>query len=162
MKDGISSGRHSESVKLDQIDRKIIGQLVTDGRISVAELARRVSLSPPAASERMRRLVEVGIITGFRAVIDQRALGYPLTAIIRIKPAPGQLKRIPELALEISEIAECHRITGEDCFYMKLHLRSIDELATVLDRFLAYGDTTTSIVNTSPIAHRDPPVTVTV
>ena len=145
--------------RLDESDRRIIGELTTDGRVSFAELGRRVSLSAPAVAERVQRLERAGVITGYRAEIDPRRLGYPLTAIVRIKPAPGQLSRIPELALEIGEVAECHRITGEDCFYLKVHLRSIDELAPVLDRFLIYGETTTSIINTSPIPHRDPPLT---
>ena len=79
---------------------------------------------------------------------------------VRIKPSPGKLPRIAELAEEIPEIGECHRITGEDCFYLKLHLRSIDDLAGLLDRFLVYGQTTTSIVNGSPIPRRDPPIVV--
>ena len=124
----------------------------------MAELGRRVNLSPPAVSERVARLEEAGVITGYRAVIDPRALGYQLTAIVRVKPAPGQLQRIPELALQIPEVGECHRITGEDCFYLKLHLRSIDELTGLLDRFLAFGETTTSIINASPILHREPPI----
>jgi Lrp/AsnC family leucine-responsive transcriptional regulator len=81
-----------------------------------------------------------------------------LTAIVRIKPAAGQLPRIPELASQIPEIGECHRITGEDCFYIKVHLRSIDDLSALLDRFLAYGETTTSLINASPVPRRDPPV----
>ncbi len=131
---------------------------MANGRIALAELARRVNLSPPAVSERVQRLEDGGVITGYRAVIDPRTLGYQMTAIVRIKPAPGQLRRIPELALQIPEVGECHRITGEDCFFLTLHLRSIDELASVLDRFLAFGETTTSIINTSPIRHREPPV----
>jgi len=99
-----------------------------------------------------------GVITGYRAELDPRALGYELTAIVRIKPAPGQLSRIPELAREIAQVSECHRITGEDCFYLKVYLRSIDELSDLLDRFLVYGETTTSIVNASPIPRRDPPI----
>jgi Lrp/AsnC family transcriptional regulator, leucine-responsive regulatory protein len=144
--------------KLDQTDRRIIGELTTDGRLSLAELGRRVSLSSPAVAERVARLEREGVITGYRAVIDPRALGYQLTAIVRIKPAPGQLPRIPELADQIPEVGECHRITGEDCFYVTLYLRSIDELSGLLDRFLAYGQTTTSIVNSTPIPRRDPPV----
>jgi Lrp/AsnC family leucine-responsive transcriptional regulator len=144
--------------KIDQTDRKIIGELTTDGRVSLAELGRRVNLSSPAVAERVQRLERAGIITGYRAEIDARALGYQLTAIVRIKPAPGQLPRIPELAREIPEVAECHRITGEDCFFLKVHLRSIDELGATLDRFLAYGETTTSLINASPIARRDPPL----
>jgi Lrp/AsnC family leucine-responsive transcriptional regulator len=144
--------------KLDATDRKIIGELTSDGRVSLAELGRRVSLSSPAVAERVQRLERAGVITGYRAEIDPRALGYQLTAIVRVKPAPGQLPRIPELAAEIEQVGECHRITGEDCFYLKLYLRSIDELSELLDRFLAYGETTTSIVNASPIPRRDPPI----
>ena len=122
--------------KIDQTDRRIIAELVSDGRASFAELGRRVSLSPPAVAERMQRLERAGVITGYRAEIDPRALGYQLTAIVRIKPAPRQLQRIPELAAEIPEISECHRITGEDCFFLKVHLRSIEELGGLLDRLL--------------------------
>lgn len=143
---------------MDSTDRKIIGELTTDGRVSLAELGRRVNLSSPAVAERVQRLERAGVITGYRAEIDPRALGYQLTAIVRIKPAPGQLPKIPQLALEIPEVCECHRITGEDCFYLKVHLRSIDELGPVLDRFLAHGETTTSLINASPIPRRDPPL----
>ena len=143
---------------MDDIDHKILGELSTDGRVSFAELGRRVSLSSPAVADRIQRLERDGVITGYRAVIDPRALGYQLTAIVRIKPAPGLLPRIPELAEQIPEVAECHRITGEDCFYLTVHLRSIDELSGLLDRFLVYGQTTTSIVNSTPIPRRDPPL----
>jgi len=117
-----------------------------------------VSLSPPSVAERVQRLERDGVITGYRADLNPKALGYPLTAIVRVKPAPGQLKRIPELAAAIPEVAECHRITGEDCFFLKLHLRSIDELSEVLDRFLVHGETTTSLINASPVPRRDPPL----
>jgi Lrp/AsnC family transcriptional regulator, leucine-responsive regulatory protein len=142
---------------LDETDRGIIGVLATDGRISFAELGRRVSLSAPAVAERVRRLEQTGVITGYRAEVDPRALGYALTALVRVKPAVRQLSKIAELAAAIPEIEECLRITGEDCFYIKLHLRSIEDLPGVLDRFLLYGETTTSIVNATPVARRDPP-----
>lgn len=158
MKNGTIAHNPSGSVTIDQLDRKIITQLMADGRVPLAELGRRVNLSPPAVAERVQRLERTGVITGYRAEIDPRALGYSLTAIVRVKPAPGQLRRIPELAQEIPEVGECHRITGEDCFYLTLHLRSIDDLSDVLDRFLAYGETTTSIINASPIPRRDPPI----
>jgi len=141
-----------------EIDRRIIGELAENGRLSFSELGRRVNLSPPAVAERVQRLERSGVIAGYRAEIDPKALGYPLTAIIRVKPAPGQLARIPELAAEIPQVGECHRITGEDCFYLTLHLRSIDELSETLDRFLVYGETTTSLINATPIPRRDPPV----
>lgn len=146
-----------KDVALDDTDRQIVGELARDGRVSFAELGRRVSLSSPAVTERVRRLEQIGVITGYRAEIDPRALGYQLTAIVRVKPAVRQLSKIAELAADIPQIEECLRITGEDCFYMKLHLGSIEELPSVLDRFLLYGETTTSIVNATPVPRRDPP-----
>jgi Lrp/AsnC family leucine-responsive transcriptional regulator len=152
-------GRRSVDVpSLDATDRKIIGELMANGRVSFAELGRRVSLSSPAVTERIQRLERAGLITGYRAEIDPRLLGFSMTAIVRVKPAAGQLQRIPALALEIPEVGECHRITGEDCFYLKIHLRSLDELSDILDRFLTYGETTTSLINASPIPRRDPPL----
>jgi Lrp/AsnC family leucine-responsive transcriptional regulator len=158
MKHGRIASNPTVTARLDQIDRRIIGVLGTEGRISLAELGRRVNLSSPAVAERVQRLEHAGVITGYRAVINPRVLGYQFTAIVRVKPAPGQLHRIPELALQIPEVGECHRITGEDCYFLKVHLQSIEALTTILDRFLAYGETTTSIVNASPISHRDPPI----
>jgi Lrp/AsnC family transcriptional regulator, leucine-responsive regulatory protein len=146
-------------MKIDETDRRIIGELIRDGRVPLAALGRRVNLSPPAVAERLKRLEAAGVITGYQAELDPRKLGYPLTAIVRVKPAPGQLARIPELAAEIPQVSECHRITGEDCFYLKVYLRSIDELSSLLDRFLAHGETTTSIINASPIPRRPPPLT---
>ena len=146
-----------DSPKLDPVDHRIIAELVADGRLSLAELGRRISLSPPATAERVRRLEQAGVITGYRAQINPHALGYPLTAIVRVKPSAGQLRKIAELAAEIPQISECHRITGEDCFYLKVHLRSIEELPELLDRFLLYGQTTTSIINDSPISDHPPP-----
>jgi Lrp/AsnC family leucine-responsive transcriptional regulator len=158
MNDGISPQQGSVLPRIDDTDRRIIGELTSDGRVSLAELGRRVNLSAPAVAERVQRLERAGVITGYRAEIDPRMLGYQLTAIVRVKPAARQLPRIPALAAEIPEVAECHRITGEDCFYMKVHLRSIDELGSLLDRFLDYGETTTSIVNATPVPRRDPPL----
>jgi Lrp/AsnC family leucine-responsive transcriptional regulator len=146
-----------KDILLDATDRQIIGELASDGRIPFAELGRRVSLSSPAVTERVRRLEQAGVITGYRAEIDPRALGYSLIAIVRVKPAVRQLSKIAELAADIPQVEECLRITGEDCFYMKLHLGSIEELPSVLDRFLLYGETTTSIVNATPVPRRDPP-----
>jgi Lrp/AsnC family leucine-responsive transcriptional regulator len=157
MKNGISTNNADDRRILDDTDRRIISELTADGRVSFAELGRRVSLSPPAVAERVQRLERAGVITGYRADIDPRALGYQLTAIVRVKPEARQLPKIPELAAEIPEVSECLRITGEDCFFLRVHLRSIDELSGLLDRFLVYGQTTTSIVNATPIPRRNPP-----
>jgi len=157
MNNGNQALRANDFPQLDAIDHKIIDELSTDGRVSFAELGRRTNLSSPAVTERVKRLEQAGVITGYRAEVDPRALGYQLTAIVRVKPAVRQLSKIAELAAEIPHIEECLRITGEDCFYIKLHLGSIEELPAVLDRFLLYGETTTSIVNATPVARRDPP-----
>jgi Lrp/AsnC family transcriptional regulator, leucine-responsive regulatory protein len=157
MKNGRPAVSATDFPELDVIDHRIITELATDGRVSFAELGRRTNLSSPAVTERVKRLEQAGVITGYRAEIDPRALGYQLTAIVRVKPAVRQLTKIAELAATIPQIEECLRITGEDCFYIKLHLRAIEELPTVLDQFLLYGETTTSIVNATPVARRDPP-----
>jgi len=147
-----------ETSPLDPTDRRILEELAADARLTLAELGRRVNLSPPAARERVQRLERTGVIKGYHAEIDPAALGYPLTAIVRVRPAARQLPRIQELAASIPEVSECHRITGEDCFFVKIHLRSLDELDGVLDQFLVYGQTTTSLVQSSPLPHRPPPL----
>src|SRR5207253_8813310 len=134
MKNGNPSRTATGLPQIDATDRKIIGELGSDGRVSFAELGRRVSLSPPAVAERVQRLERAGVITGYRAELDPLALGYALTAIVRVKPAPRQLDRIPELAAQLPQVGECLRITGEDCFLLTVHLRSIDELGDLLDR----------------------------
>ena len=115
-------------------------------------------MSAPAVAERVQRLERAGVITGYRAEIDPRAVGFPIAAVVRIRPAPGQLARIPQLARDTPEVSECHRITGEDCYLLKVHLRAIDELEALLDRFTPYGQTTTSIVHSSPVTRRSPPL----
>jgi Lrp/AsnC family transcriptional regulator, leucine-responsive regulatory protein len=147
-----------ENQRLDSIDLRLLEALVDDGRVGMAELGRRVGMSAPAVSERVQRLERSGVITCYRAEIDPRALGFPVAAIVRIRPAPGQLRRIPEIASETPEVVECYRITGEDCFLIKLHLRSIDDLEDVLDRFTPHGLTTTSIVHSAPVPRRTPPL----
>ena len=147
-----------EAKLLDSVNLRVLDELVSDGRIAMAELGRRVGLSAPAVAERVQRLERAGVIAGYRAELDPRALGFSVSAIVRIRPAPGQLQRIPEVARETPEVAECHRITGDDCYLLRLHLRSIDDLEDVLDRFTPYGLTTTSIVHSTPVPRRGPPL----
>jgi Lrp/AsnC family leucine-responsive transcriptional regulator len=108
--------------------------------------------------ERILRLEESGIIRGYRLELDPAALGYPVAAFVRARPAPGQLPKLAELARSMAEVVECHRVTGEDCFVLKVHLQSIDELDKVLDRLLAYGQTTTSIIQSTPVPLRSLPL----
>jgi Lrp/AsnC family leucine-responsive transcriptional regulator len=142
----------------DSTDARLLAELQADARLSNAELGRRVSLSAPAVAERLRRLERDGVVTGYHAEVDPQALGYTLGAIMRIRPSARQLAKVAELARETPEVVECHRITGEDCFFMKLHVRDIGHLEEVLDRFILYGQTTTSIVQSSPVGRRGLPV----
>src|SRR5437763_4784736 len=139
---------------LDAIDRTILAELQADGRLSLAELGRRAGLSPAAVGDRVRRLEDTGVITGYRAIVDPRALGYALTAVVRVRPAPRQLPKVAELARRTPEVVECRRVTGEDCYVMTAHVRDVTHLEEVIDGFALYGQTTTSIVQSSPVPPR--------
>jgi Lrp/AsnC family transcriptional regulator, leucine-responsive regulatory protein len=152
-----NNGRQTFAL-LDELDRRIVAELYGDARLRVAELGRRVGLSPPAVAERLRRLTDSGALR-FQAEVEPRALGYTISAIVRVSPSTRDLKLIPDVARELPQVTECHRITGEDCYILKLHLRSIEELEPILDRFTPLGRTTTSIVNATPVPHRPLPVT---
>ena len=143
---------------LDPTNIRLIEELQGNARLTLAELGRRVGLSAPAVAERMARLEDAGVITGYHAAVDPRALGYGLGAIIRIRPAPRQIAAVADLARETAEVAECHRITGEDCFLMRLHVRDVEQLEELIDRFAFLGQTTTSIMQTSPVAARPAPL----
>lgn len=147
-----------EASLLDEINLRLLDELRAEGRIGIAELGRRVGMSAPAVAERVTRLERAGVITGYHAELDPAALGYPVSAIVRIRPSPGQLQRVREVAADSPEVAECYRITGDDCYLMRLHLRAIDDLEEILDRFTPFGQTTTSIVHSTPVPRRFPPL----
>jgi Lrp/AsnC family leucine-responsive transcriptional regulator len=139
---------------IDTTDRRLLAELQSDARVSLAELGRRVGLSAPAVAERLRRLEADAVITGYRADIDPGALGYPLGAIVRVRPAPRMIPKVADVARATPEVVECHRITGEDCFIVKVHVRGVEHLEEVIDRFTPFGQTTTSIVQSSPVPAR--------
>ncbi len=143
---------------LDDVNRRILAELQADPRLPMTELGRRVGMSSPAVTERVRRLEESGVIRGYRLDVDAAALGLPLTAYVRVRPNAGQLPRVADLARAIPEVVECHRITGEDCFIMKIHLPAMSHLDQILDRFLLLGATTTSIVQSTPVPLRTLPI----
>ena len=146
---------------IDAVNARLLAELSADPRLTTAELGRRVGMSSPAVAERIRRLEERGVIRGYRLEIDPAALGLPIAAYVRVRPDPGQLPRVAELARGIPEVVECHRVTGEDCFILKVHLPAIDQLDRLLDRFLAFGTTTTSIIQSSPVPLRPLPLPAT-
>jgi Lrp/AsnC family leucine-responsive transcriptional regulator len=137
---------------------QLIRMLQSDPRTPVSELARGVGMSAPAVRERLLRLEEEGVIRGYRLELGPAALGLPVTVYVRVRPSPGQLPRLIELAQAIPEVVECHRVTGEDCFITKVHVDAVENLDRILDRFLAFGQTTTSIVQSTPVPLRAPPL----
>jgi Lrp/AsnC family transcriptional regulator, leucine-responsive regulatory protein len=149
-----SNGTIAEGAMIDDTNRRLLAELQLDARLSLAELGRRVGLSSPAVAERLGRLERGGVIRGYHTSLDPIALGYPLTAVIRIRPAPGQLHKLAEIARGAAEVVECDRITGEDCYLLKAHVRSVTHLEELIDAFTPFGQTTTSIVQSSPVAAR--------
>jgi Lrp/AsnC family transcriptional regulator, leucine-responsive regulatory protein len=148
----------SRQIELDDVNRQLLRELQENPRITMSALARRVGMSAPAVTERVQRLERSGVIAGYRVDIDPAALGMPVAAFARIRPVPGQLPKIAALAKGMPEVSECHRITGEDCFLVKVHAPTIDGLEQILDRFLVHGNTVTSIVVASPVPPRALPV----
>ena len=145
---------NAEGGLLDPTNLRLLAELQADARLSLAELGRRVGLSSPAVAERVGRLERGGAIRGYHADVDPRALGFALTAVIRIRPAPRQIASVAQQARETPEVVECNRITGDDCFVMRAHVRDVDHLEEVIDRFTVFGQTTTSIVQSSPVPGR--------
>ena len=141
----------------DSTNLRLLEELQSNSRLSNAELGRRVGLSAPAVADRLARLEESGAIVAYRAEIDPRALGYSLSVVLRIRPAPRELKKVAELAQRTPEVVECHRITGDDCYLMRAWVRDVEHLEDVIDRFAPYGQTTTSIVQSSPVPARGLP-----
>jgi Lrp/AsnC family transcriptional regulator, leucine-responsive regulatory protein len=148
-----SNGRPSVAVT-DATNLKLLEELQLDARLSLAELGRRVGLSSPAVAERLKRLEDDGVISGYRAEVNPRALGYTLGVIIRIRPAPRQIAAVAQLARDTPEVVECHRVTGDDCFVMTTWVRDVEHLEALIDQFVAYGQTTTSIMQSSPVPRR--------
>jgi Lrp/AsnC family leucine-responsive transcriptional regulator len=151
---GRQNGRSTEAALLDATNLKLLAELQSDARLSLAELGRRVGLSSPAVADRLKRLEIEGVIKAYRAEVNPRALGYTLGVVIRIRPAPRQLAAVAELARQTAEIVECHRVTGDDCYVMTAYVRDVEHLEEVIDQFAAYGQTTTSIMQSSPVPRR--------
>lgn len=147
-----------ENGDLDMTDARILETLIDDARVSVAELARSVGLSPPSVSERIKRLEEAGVIEGYTLTINPTALGLPLAAWLRVRPIPGQLHKVAGILQKLPEIVECDRITGEDCFIARAHVRSVADLEKLIDKVIPYAMTNTSIIQSSPVKRRMPPI----
>ena len=145
-----------ENGDLDALDSKLLDALVDNARITNAELARLVGLSSPSVSERIKRLEEAGVINGYTVKINPEALGLPLAVLLRIRPIPGELSRVAKILQGLPEVVECDRVTGEDCFIAKAHVKKVMELETLIDQVIPYAMTNTSIIQSSPVKRRLP------
>ncbi|MEU9713870.1 Lrp/AsnC family transcriptional regulator [Streptomyces sp. NPDC047976] len=148
------------SESLDTTDWAILTEVQRDGRIPYTELARRVNLSASATKERVRRLEEAEVITGYRAEVNPERTGYPVMAVVRLKyPGPGTrhqpLRRLLE---ERPEVLECLRTTGDDCYVMKVAATSMAHLEEVVDELAELGSTTTNLVLSRTLPLRGPGV----
>jgi len=142
----------------DEIDQLLISALMEDSRSSLKTLAGISRLSSPSVAERIRKLEERKVITGYTVDIDPKAFGYQLQAIIRIRPLPGQLQEVERQIQNTPQFTECDKVTGEDCFIARLHVRSIEQLDSLLDELNAYAETNTAIIKKSPVKRRLPPM----
>lgn len=147
-----------ENGSLDSLDVAILNAMAEDARVSLAELARRVGLSPPSVSERIKRLEEADVIEGYGVRVNPKAFGLSFAAWLRVRPIPGQLQKVAEVLQGLPAIVECDRITGEDCFLARAHVPSVEALEALVDAIIPYAMTNTSIVQSSPVPRRLPPI----
>lgn len=142
---------------LDDLDQGILALLLRDARVSLKDLAEQVGLSPPSVSERVKKLEERGVIRGFTIEINPEALGYPLQAIVRIRPLPGKLHVVQKMLEQTPEFTQCDKVTGDDCFVARLYVQTIQQLDGILDRIADKAETSTAIVKAETIRRRPPP-----
>ena len=144
----------STDPQLDSVGLRILQVLQDDARLSFSELGRRVKLSSPAVAERVRRMEDHGLITGYRAMLDPSKLGYPILAFIHLKITGDHHQRLATVAHTLSEIMECHHVTGQDGYMIKVMASSMVHLEHVIAQLRHYGETSTSIVLSSPVKEK--------
>jgi Lrp/AsnC family transcriptional regulator, leucine-responsive regulatory protein len=141
-------------VPLDTVDTALLAALQHDGRASVTQLSRQVHMSPSAVAERLRRLEETGVITGYRASVDPERLGYGILAFLRLRYPSSNYTALDKMLDATPEVLEAHHVTGDDCFILKIVATSMRHLEQVSGRIGALGAVTTNIVYSSPVSGR--------
>ncbi|HET6893511.1 MAG TPA: Lrp/AsnC family transcriptional regulator [Pyrinomonadaceae bacterium] len=136
---------------LDQIGRNILDELCEDARISFAELGKRVGLSPPAVIERVRRMEEAGIIKGYHADVELKEIGLPVMAFLQLRCPPEKYEKVISLSNKLTEVRECHHVSGSNSFVFRVAVASIADLEEIISGFSVYGETSTSIILSSPL-----------
>lgn len=131
---------------LDDIGWRILKELNENARLSFSELGRRVGLSVPAVTERVRRMEDAGVIKGYRVELNPAKIGFPITAFMRLSMVGDVYARVTSLVKDIPEVVECHRVTGGDSFILKVHVSSVEHLEELIDRFTPVATTVTTLV----------------
>ena len=142
----------------DDMDQIQISALMKDSGRSLKALANLSGLSSPSVAERLRRLEERGVLRAYTVEVDPKCFGYQLQAIVRIRPLPGQLQEVERQIQAIAEFTECDKVTGDDCFIARLHVRSMEQLDTLLDKLNVLAEPNTAIVKKTPVKRRLPPM----
>ncbi|KRB94003.1 MULTISPECIES: Lrp/AsnC family transcriptional regulator [Oxalobacteraceae] len=139
--------------EFDLMDAKILEILQGDARITLAEIGRRIHMSQPAVAERVRRMETTGVITGYHARVNPAALGYGITAFIRVSKRSHETP-VEVVAAQVPQIVECHSITGDDCSIVKVVASSVGELEKVIVELTRCGVTSTSLILSSFIERK--------
>jgi Lrp/AsnC family leucine-responsive transcriptional regulator len=139
---------------IDDVDCEILHELQADARISYAQLGRRVGLSTPAVIDRVKRLEERGIIRGYHADVDPAMVGLPVRAFVKVTVAGDKLARFASAVAKLSEVVECHRVTGAESYIVQVAVRDMAHLQTTIDAMMPYTATNTSMILGSPV-HRN-------
>ncbi len=142
------------SILLDSYGRKMLHELQLNARISLAELGRRIELSPTATAERLKQMEETGILRGYTVEIDREALGLEVMAFIRMSCNGQNYYRMLEYVQTLEEVRECHHLTGGDDFLLKVTTTSMADMEALIEALLPYGNPVTSLVLSSPVEHR--------
>lgn len=138
----------------DKVDTAILTALQANGRQSIADLARQINMSHSAAAERVRRLEESGVISGYRAQVNPERLGFTILAYLRLRYPSSIYEPLHTLLSGLPEVVEAHHVTGDDCFIMKVVATSMKHLEQVSGKIGTLGRVTTSVVYSSPLPPR--------
>jgi Lrp/AsnC family leucine-responsive transcriptional regulator len=145
--------KENQVIELDDINRDLLDLLQVDGRMSYKDLGERIGLTAPAVAERIRKLEDAGVISGYRAVVDYEALGFPLLCIMRLR-APMSTKGIDDKIAAIPNVLEANRVTGSDSHVLRARLRTTRDIEDLLHDVWEQGDTITNVVTSSPVPRR--------
>jgi Lrp/AsnC family leucine-responsive transcriptional regulator len=144
---------------LDAVCWRILAILQADARKSFRQIGLAVGLSAPAVAERVRRMEEQGVITGYHAAVNPKRAGFAIQAQMRIGGVGDRGDEFAELVANTPAVLECHRVTGSDSYLLKVLASTIEQLEMLIDRFVPYGEVTTALILSSPVTWRalEPP-----